>query len=102
GGISYGSIVVNPVTHQFSTDASHSTIESLNIFLGSGNDRLDINSTLIPGPDHNSDGTLGFVSEHGGLTTVHGGGNSPIQMTASIAPSNAFNVVAGPSATGQL
>ncbi|MGY3658239.1 hypothetical protein [Bradyrhizobium sp. USDA 376] len=92
GGISYGSIVVDPVTHEFSTDASHSTIESVNIFLGAGNDRLDINSTLIPGPDHNADGTIGLVSEHGGLTTVHGGGNAPIQMTAGIAPTNAFNI----------
>src|SRR5207302_2037919 len=111
-GISYASISLkqdpafpsDPTKQLFDTDNSHSTVEVLNLFLGSGNDHLDVQSTLIPGPDHNSDGTLGFVSEHGGLTTVHGGGNSPIQMTASIAPDNAFNVVVVglPVGTGQL
>src|SRR5262249_49001420 len=52
----------------------------VNIFLGSGNDNFTVNSTLIPGPDHNADGSVGFVSEHGGVTTVHGGGNMPLQV----------------------
>jgi RTX calcium-binding nonapeptide repeat (4 copies) len=91
GGISYGSIVLaqdpafpgDPTKQVFLTDGSHSTLEVVNLFLGQGNDKLDINSTLIPGPDHNADGTLGLVSEHGGLTTVHGGGNAPLQLIAS-------------------
>ena len=103
-GISYGSIVVDPVTHLFSTDVSHSTVEVFNLFLGSGNDRLDIASTLIPGPDHNADGSVGLVSEHGGLTTVHGGGNTPLQFIASnpnAINGNAFNVTA-PAANGTI
>ena len=50
----------DPSKQIFSTDGSHSTLEVVNIFLGQGNDRLDINSTLIPGPDHNADGTLAW------------------------------------------
>src|SRR5207302_3995540 len=90
-GISYASISLkqdpafpsDPTKQLFDTDNSHSTVEVLNLFLGSGNDHLDVQSTLIPGPDHNADGTLGLVSEHGGMTTVHGGGNAPLQLIAN-------------------
>ena len=104
GGISYGSISIDPQTHQFGTDLSHSTIESLNIMLGAGNDSLDVESTLIPGPDHNADGTVGLASEQGGVTAVHGGGNAPLQMTANDASSNAFTITTAgfPVGTGQL
>jgi hypothetical protein len=106
GGISYGSIVLvqdpafpgDPTKQIFSTDGSHSTFEVVNIFLGQGNDRLDINSTLIPGPDHNADGTLGLVSEHGGITTVHGGGDAPLQLNAINPVGNAFDTYAGAQA----
>ena len=54
----------NPVT-------SLSTIEVINILLGSGVDTLTINGTLIPGADLG-----GIVANHGGLTVVHGGGGS--------------------------
>ena len=64
----------------FNTDGSHSTLEVVNIFLGSGNDQFTVNSTLIPGPDHNADGSVGYVSEHGGITTVHGGGNTTLML----------------------
>jgi hypothetical protein len=105
GGISYGSISLvqdpafpgDPSKQIFNTDGSHSTVEVLNIFLGSGNDNLNINSTLIPGPDHNADGSLGLVSEHGGITTVHGGGNTPLQLIANNPAGNAFNTFAGTS-----
>ena len=75
GGISYGSITWDPVTETFATDASTSTIEVLNVLLGEGNDTLTIESTLVPGPD----GT-GAVAVHGGITVVHGGGNSLLEV----------------------
>src|SRR5207237_8810478 len=53
GGISYGSIAIDPVTHQFLTDGNLSTLEVVNILLGSGNDHLTIPSTLVQGADHN-------------------------------------------------
>jgi hypothetical protein len=62
GGISYGSIVVDPVTGAISQDSGVSTVEVVNILLGEGNDRLSIESTLVPGPDQNADGSLGTVS----------------------------------------
>lgn len=89
GGISYGSIVVDPVTGQINQGNTESTVEVVNIMLGQGNDRLDILSTLVPGPDHNADGSLGSVATHGGITTVHGGGN------ALISRSGVFDVAPG-------
>jgi hypothetical protein len=114
GGISYGSISLvqdpnfpsDPSKQIFNTDASHSTLEVVNIFLGTGNDQFTVNSTLIPGPDHNADGTVAFVSEHGGITTVHGGGNTPLQLIANNPADypfgNGFDTFAGPSNTGKL
>ncbi|WP_392533892.1 DUF4347 domain-containing protein [Nostoc sp. C117] len=52
GGITYG----DPTTGK-------STFEVLNLLLGSGNDNLTIESTL------------NTTATHGGITTVHGGGN---------------------------
>jgi Ca2+-binding RTX toxin-like protein len=52
------------------------------VLLGEGNDRLTITSTLVAGPDRNSDGTPGAVAVHGGITTVHGGGNSRLASGA--------------------
>ncbi|MBD2516808.1 DUF4347 domain-containing protein [Nostoc sp. FACHB-973] len=52
GGITYG----DPTTGK-------STFEVLNLLLGSGNDNLTIESTLST------------TATHGGITTVHGGGN---------------------------
>ncbi|MEO6651293.1 MAG: hypothetical protein ABIP17_01380, partial [Ilumatobacteraceae bacterium] len=76
GGISYGSIVWDPVNEVFlATDTVRSTIEVLNLLLGEGNDTLTIESTLVPGPD----GT-GQVAVHGGITVVHGGGNSLLEV----------------------
>ncbi len=46
GGISFGS--VSFVDGEYETDGGKSTIEVLNLFLGSGNDRLDIQGTLQP------------------------------------------------------
>ena len=80
GGISYGTIVWDPVTRTFLPTGVTTTIEVLNVLLGEGNDHLTITSTLVPGHDHNADGTLGPVAVHGGITTVHGGGNSWLQV----------------------
>ena len=81
GGISYGRITVD-ANGQILTDASTSTIEVLNLLLGEGNDRLTVTSTLVPGADRNPDGSLGAVAVHGGITTVHGGGNARSRCAA--------------------
>ncbi len=74
-GISYGSITLD-ASGNFVTDNNVATIEDLNILLGQGNDNLTIVSTLVPGPDFNPVTNLpGRAAAHGGLTTVHGGGN---------------------------
>jgi hypothetical protein len=83
GGISYGDISVD-ANGNFVTNNSLSTIQVLNLFLGSGNDNLNIASTLQQGPFHNADGSLGPMSEHGGITTVHGGGNSPLEISTAL------------------
>lgn len=83
GGISYGTIQVNPSTGQISQGNTNSTVEVVNVMLGQGNDRLDILSTLLPGPDYNADGSVGVVAAHGGITTVHGGGNLALSYTGS-------------------
>ena len=72
GGISYGVVRVDPLTGVISTDSSTTTIEVLNLLLGKGNDRLTVTSTMVPGID----ASTGVVANHGGITTVHGGGNS--------------------------
>ena len=82
-GISYGAIVLDPVTGTFDATKAYTTIEVVNLLLGQGNDHLDITSTLVAGPDHNADGTLGDIAVHGGITTVHGGGNSLVAVTGT-------------------
>ncbi|MGB7818284.1 MAG: Calx-beta domain-containing protein, partial [Ornithinibacter sp.] len=82
-GISYGAIIFDPATGAFDPTAAYTTIEVVNLLLGQGNDRLDITSTLVPGPDHDADGTIGSVAVHGGITTVHGGGNSRVEVTGT-------------------
>ncbi len=80
GGISFGTITFDPITRTFVTDGSRTTVEVLNIMLGSGNDRLTITGTLIPGPDRRT----GIVADHGGLTLVHGAGNSLLEITGGM------------------
>ncbi len=46
GGISFGSVAF--VDGEYQTDGGKSTIEVLNLFLGAGNDRLDVQGTLQP------------------------------------------------------
>ena len=87
-GISYGTVTVDPNTHQFSTDGNRTTIEDLNILLGQGNDHLTIVSTMVPGPDHNPDGTPNRAAAHGGVTAVHGGGDALLQITGTFDASN--------------
>ena len=61
GGIGYGSLSLD-ANGVFQTNGSQSTIEDLNILLGEGNDHLTIQSSLIPGADHNPDGSLGRIA----------------------------------------
>ena len=81
GGISYGSVRIDPVTHVFTTDGTLSTVEVVNVMLGQGNDQLSIASTLQPGGDFNPiTGLRGELAHHGGITAVHGGGNQPLKV----------------------
>jgi Ca2+-binding RTX toxin-like protein len=83
GGISYGSISLD-ANGNFSTDGNLSTVEVVNIMLGSGNDHLDIDSTLQPGGDFNPiTGQRGELAHHGGVTAIHGGGNAPLMVNGS-------------------
>src|SRR5262249_51139840 len=97
GGISFGSISLvddpaKPGTQLFSIDAGRSTIEVLNIMLGQGNDSLDIEGTLVPGPDHDPlTGAETTVSTHGGITAVHGGGNALLEVDGKFTFSNIGN-----------
>ncbi|MDX6679730.1 MAG: large repetitive protein, partial [Solirubrobacteraceae bacterium] len=80
GGVSYGSISIDS-NGVFSTDGTLSTIEIVNVMLGAGNDRLDIQSTLQPGGDFNPiTGARGELAHHGGITAVHGGGNALLKV----------------------
>ncbi len=91
GGISYGTISVDPISHQFETNNSTSTIEVLNIMLGQGNDTLNIESTLVQGADQARDDKLpnGIPALAGALTLVQGGGNSLLAVTGQ------FDLTAG-------
>jgi len=60
GGITYGKQGLNGAP-------DHTNIEVFNLLMGSGNDTLDITSTL------------NTSALHGGLTTIHGGGNLDVQ-----------------------
>src|SRR5260221_5482138 len=70
-GISYGKQGSNSAP-------DHTNIEVFNLLMGSGNDTLDITSTL------------NTSALHGGLTTVHGGGNLDVQ--ASVAGAYTGNI----------
>ena len=98
GGISYGSISIDPITRVFVTDGTLSTIEIVNIMLGAGNDHLSIDSTLQPGGDFNPiTGAREQLAHHGGITAVHGGGNALLKVdgtfTAAAAPADAVGSV---------
>ena len=62
GGISFGSIVIDPVTHAILTNASLSTVEVVNVMLGQGNDNLTVTGSVTPGPDHDSQGNVTSVA----------------------------------------
>ena len=98
GGISYGSISIDPATRVFTTDGTLSTVEIVNVLLGAGNDRLTIDSTLQPGGDFNPiTGLRGELAHHGGVTAVHGGGNALLMVdgtfTATAAPADPLGSV---------
>jgi hypothetical protein len=78
-GISYGTITVG-TNGQIQTNAGLTSIQVLNILLGSGNDNFAVTSTMVPGPTHNDDGSFGPVAEHGGITAINGGGASLLQV----------------------
>ena len=73
GGISFGVIDID-ADGNWVTDASTTTIEVLNVLLGSGNDRLLVQSTLVPADEG------GAPAVHGGITLIHGGGNSYVLL----------------------
>src|SRR5712692_8402073 len=94
GGISFGSITIDPATGNFLTNASLSTVQVLNLMAGQGNDHVTVTGSLVSGLFANPDGSLmsngkfnTFV--HGGLTQVQGGGAAPLSVTGT------FDVAAG-------
>ncbi|MEO6021102.1 MAG: calcium-binding protein [Knoellia sp.] len=58
GGISFGT--VQSVDGEFITNSARSSIEVLNLLLGSGNDRIDIQGTLQPDDTVKLTGTVGL------------------------------------------
>jgi len=82
GGISYGTISIDATTGLFQTDGNASTIEVLNLFLGQGNDTFTVISTLVPALELANNG-VARAAAHGGLTTVHGGGNTALQVVGT-------------------
>ncbi|HET7128184.1 MAG TPA: hypothetical protein VFJ93_03815, partial [Gaiellaceae bacterium] len=96
GGISYGSISLDPITHNFTTDGTLSTLEIVNILLGAGNDTLTIQSTLQQGGDFNPiTGLRGELAHHGGITAVSGGGNALLRVDGTFELTSA----SGPAGT---
>ena len=90
-GISFGQIgyTRDPSTGRvtgIATNATLSTIEVLNVMLGSGNDRLAIQGTLNAAPedDGNPSTNPNPPAAHGTITVVHGGGNSFVQITGAM------------------
>ncbi len=81
GGITYGSYTVN-LDGSFNVDGGSSTIEVLNLFLGQGNDTFTVISTLIPAVELANNG-VARAAAHGGLTSVHGGGNTALSVTGT-------------------
>ena len=103
-GISYSTIVV---THdlngheQIDPTSTKTTIEVVNLLLGKGNDHVTITSTMVPGPDHPGSNSGSAIddehfplpagvdpnntpSAHGGITTVHGGGNHTLAVKGNL------------------
>ena len=99
-GIGYSTIVV---THDanghevIDPSSTKTTIEVVNLLLGKGNDHVTITSTMVPGPDHPGTNSGPGIddehfplpagvdpdntpSAHGGITTVHGGGNRALAV----------------------
>jgi hypothetical protein len=79
-GISFGSITVG-TTGKVSTNASLSTIQVLNVMLGSGNTHLVVTGSLVDGPYATTDGKVCVKTNgkpctfvQGSLTVVQGGG----------------------------
>ena len=82
-GISFGKVAFarDPVTNRvtgIATNATLSTIEVLNVLLGSGNDHLTVASTLNAAPEDDGDPgtTPNPPAAHGTITVIHGGGNT--------------------------
>ena len=85
GGISYGRIVYDPETETYSTDGAFTSIEVLNILLGSGNDEVTIESTLQPALEDDDDPSTGDVlPAYGVLTVLHAGGNSKVELSGTL------------------
>src|SRR5712692_8730116 len=89
GGISFGSITIDPATGNFLTNASLSTVQVLNLMAGQGNDHVTVTGSLVPGLYANPDGSLTTTVNgvttlntfvHGGLTMVQGGGAAQLSV----------------------
>ena len=89
GGISFGSITIDPATGNFLTNASLSTVQVLNLMAGQGNDHITVSGSLVPGLYANPDGSLTTTVNgvttfntfvQGGLTMVQGGGAAQLSV----------------------
>ncbi|MDQ0612685.1 hypothetical protein QF046_000326 [Microbacterium sp. W4I4] len=69
GGISFGS--VSFVDGAYATDGGRSTIEVVNLFLGSGNDRFDVQGTLQPDVPVKLIGTVVLAASAGQFGSTH-------------------------------
>ena len=87
-GTAYGEPATFPGGITYGSAADGSTrIEVLNILMGVGNDNLTINPTLST------------AAEHGGITTIHGGGNS---LVGGVIDGDTISAIGGGGANSLL
>jgi hypothetical protein len=77
-GVTWGSLTTDPATGAFLPNASLSTVDTLNVMLGQGNDNLTIQGTPVPGPQAD-----GQIAAQGGLSIVQGGGAALLQLVGT-------------------
>src|SRR5439155_14663388 len=76
GGISFGRIIFNNATGKFETDGNTTSIEILNLMLGTGNDNFLVKASIIGAPESDDNpATIDAPALYGNLTLVQGGGN---------------------------
>ncbi len=96
GGISFGAIRL--VAGVWITDPARTTLEVVNVLLGSGADALTVTGSIVPAPDRST----GVVAFHGGVTVLHGGGgDDTITVTGGGGPDSPLVVYGDTSQDGR-